>query len=262
MLAELLVWAGVAASPSARRLGYARSAVSLWSRRRRCAAAWREHEINSRRFVLDFAESCRHRDSLWLLGAGLLADIPLAELSAMFRHVLVFDIALLAQARRKIRRFGNVELRLADITGIVAPLAEWRAGMPLPIPSDEALRDLDPVPPDGIVSLNILSQLPLLPIDYLRRRNVPQQAAEDFGRQIIRAHLDGLASLSCPVALVSDALRIWRNKAGEPVMDESALLGMRLPSPVKEWNWLLAPRGEIDPATALELRVHAVQMAS
>src|SRR5690606_28953124 len=98
MFAELVVWAGVAASPPARKLGYARAAVSLWSRRRRCAALWREHEARSRDFILEVAQSSRRFDTLWLFGAGTLADLPLAELSGRFRRVLVFDIASLPGA--------------------------------------------------------------------------------------------------------------------------------------------------------------------
>ena len=95
MIAELLVWGGVAAPPSARKLGYARAAVSLWSRRRRCAGLWREHEARSRDFALKVAKSSRRYDTVWLFGAGLLADLPLQELSGLFRRILVFDLSLI-----------------------------------------------------------------------------------------------------------------------------------------------------------------------
>lgn len=260
MFAELLIWAGVAASPSARKLGYARAAVSLWSRRRRWAKSWREHEANSRAFVLEIAESCRRRDTLWLLGGGTLADIPLAELSAMFRRIVIFDIALLPTARRQVRRFINVELRLADITGIVEPLTEWQPRTPLPIPSAAVLQDLDPVPPDGVVSLNLLSQLPLLPMEFARRQGAGRNAAEEFGRAILQAHLQALSAFACPVGLVVDAARIWRNRSSELVMRESAVLELSLPTPQREWYWPVAPRGEIDPETGLEILVQATRL--
>ncbi|MCW0235795.1 MAG: hypothetical protein OJJ21_19515 [Ferrovibrio sp.] len=260
MLAELLIWAGTQATRPARQLGYAKAAVSLWSRRRRWAREWAEHEANTRDFALMTVGACRRRDTLWLLGAGTLADLPLAELSALFRHVLVFDIALLPQARAAVKRWPNVELRLADVTGIVGPLSEWRLGMPLPIPSIEAMRDLDPVPPDCVLSLNLLSQLPLLPMDYVQRQGLTVQAAETFGRAILQAHLHGLLGFDCPVGLVADARRIWRNRAGEVVLSESAVLDVSLPAPEKSWFWPVAPRGEIDNETGLEIGVEASRL--
>jgi hypothetical protein len=257
MLAEMLVWAGTRATQPARQLGYAKAAVSLWSRRRRCARDWAEHEANTRDFALRTAGRCRRRDTVWLLGGGTLSDLPLNELSGLFRRVLVFDIAWLPQARAAARRWQNVELRLADVTGLAQPLSEWRLGMPLPIPSAAAMRQLDPVPPDCVLSLNLLSQLPLLPMEYVQRQGVTLQAAEKFGRAILQAHQQGLQDFACPVGLVADARRIWRSRAGEVVLSESAVLGVKLPAPEKGWFWPVAPRGEIDNETGLEIAVEA-----
>lgn len=260
MLAELVVWAGVEAPPAARRLGYARAAVSLWSRRRRCAAAWATHEDKTRAFALSVAAAAPRRDTLWLLGGGTLADLPLDDLSPLFRRIVVFDIALLGMARRKARRFANVELRAADVTGMVAPLTEWRPGLPLPIPSAEALRDLDPVPPDCVLSLNLLSQLPLQPALWLQKQGVSRTSADGFGRTILRAHLEGLAALGCPAGLVTDRTRLWRNRAGELVVRESAVLDVPLPEADQTWHWPLAPRGEIDPELGLDIDVIAARL--
>lgn len=260
MLAEMLVWAGTQATQPARQLGYAKAAVSLWSRRRRWTREWAEHETNTRDFALKTVAGCRHRDTVWLLGGGTLSDLPLAELSGLFRRVVVFDIAWLPQARHLARRWPNVELQLADVTGVVRPLSEWRLGMPLPIPPEDAMAELDPVPPDCLLSLNLLSQLPLLPMDYVQRQGMTLQSAESFGRAILQAHLRGLASFACPVGLIADARRIWRSRAGEVVLSESAVLGVKLPAPEKSWPWPVAPRGEIDNETGLEITVEASRL--
>lgn len=257
MLAELLIWAGVRAAPEARQLGYAKAAVSLWSRRRRCARDWAAHEQNTRSFALDVASCCRRRDTIWLLGGGTLSDLPLTELCAQFRRVIVFDIALLPGAIRAARHFTNLELRLADVTGVVQPLAEWRKGMPLPIPQADAMLELDPVPPDCVLSLNVLSQLPLLPMEYVQRQDITRQVAEAFGRAVIKAHLEGLQQFGCPVGLTADARRVWRSRAGEVVLSESGILDVTLPPQDRSWIWPVAPRGEIDPEAGLEMTVEA-----
>lgn len=260
MLAEMLVWAGTQASRPARQLGYARAAVSLWSRRRRWTREWAEHEAHTRDFALHTVGACRRRDTVWLLGGGTLADLPLTELSGLFRRVLVFDIAWLPQARSLARRWPNVELRLADVAGMAQPLSEWRLGMPLPIPPADAMAELDPVPPDCVLSLNLLSQLPLLPMDYVQRQGITLQAAEAFGRAILQAHLQGLRDFACPVGLTADMRRIWRSRAGEVVLSESAVLGVQLPPAEKTWHWPVAPRGEIDNETGLEITVEASRL--
>lgn len=260
MLAELLIWAGVQATPEARRLGYARAAVSLWSRRRRCARDWAAHEQNTRAFALDVAARCKRKDTVWLLGGGTLSDLPLTELCVQFRRVVVFDIAWLPGARQAAKRFANLELRLGDVTGIAQPLAEWRQGMPLPIPQADAMLDLDPVPPDCVLSLNVLSQLPLLPMEYVQRQGISKTSAETFGRALLQAHLDGLQRFDCPVGLTADARRVWRSRAGEVVLSESAVLDIALPKQERSWIWPVAPRGEIDPEAGLEMTVQAAML--
>jgi hypothetical protein len=260
MLAEMLVWTGTLATKSARQLGYARAAVSLWSRRRRWTRDWAEHETNTRDFALKTVAACRRRDTVWLLGGGTLSDLPLTELSGLFKRVVAFDIAWLPQARVAARRWPNVELKLADVSGVVRPLSEWRLGMPLPIPQADAMADLDPVPPDCVLSLNLLSQLPLLPMEYVQRQGMTLQSAETFGRDILQAHLRGLEAFTCPVGLIADARRVWRSRAGEVVLSESAVLGVKLPAPEKSWRWPVAPRGEIDNETGLEITVEASRL--
>lgn len=207
---------------------------------------------------MDVAGSSQARDTLWILGGGTLADLPVGELAAMFRQVVIFDIALLRSARRIAKRWPNVELRSADVTGLVQPLAGWKTGMPLPVPGD-GLKDLGAAP-DCVLSLNLMSQLPLLPMQYLQRAGISRLAAEGFGRRILQAHLDGLGPLGCPVGVTADLRRIWRSRAGEPVMSENALLDIELPAVEQEWTWPLAPLGEIDPETGLDVRVGALRL--
>ncbi len=257
MLAELVLNALVRCDPAARRLGYGRGAVSLWSRARRCAAAWAPHHAATQDYVLARLATLPRGGTAWVLGAGLLADLPLAALAAQFDRVLLADIAFLPGLGRRLRGFGNVELRLFDASGLVAPLASWRPELPLPAPSAQALALLDATPPALVLSLNLLSQLPLLPLDWLERHGIGFVARQDYGRRIVAAHLAGLRDLGCPVALVSDHRRIFRNRAGEVVVAESALFDVTPPPAEREWSWALAPLGEIDRHTALDLRVLA-----
>ncbi|WP_428246407.1 hypothetical protein [Ferrovibrio sp.] len=257
MLAELLLSTMVRCEPAARQLGYGRAQVGLWSRSRRCAKAWAPHHAESRAFVESLLSDLPQGGTAWVLGAGLLDDLPLQALSAKFDRVLLADIAWLPMQLWRLKRFPNLEARQFDVSGLVPAMLEWRPGKPLPEPQPEALLALDAARPNLVLSLNLLSQLPLLPLEKLERAGQSFVMRQAYGRRIVAAHLAGLRLLDCRVGLVSEQRRIFRNRAGEVVMSESALFDVTPPVAEKEWGWNLAPLGEIDNQTALELRVFA-----
>lgn len=260
MLAELVLNALVRCEAPARRLGYGRGAVSLWSRSRRCARAWAPHHAATREFVAGLLRDLPQQGgTAWVLGAGLLDDLPLDDLCSRFDRVILADIAFLPGMARRLRRYRNTEMHLFDATGIVAPLSRWQPAENLPQPEVNALSALDTTAPSLVLSLNLLSQLPLLPLTWLERHGVDHGTRQDYGRRIVAAHLAGLRGLSCPIGLVSDFRRIFRNRAGEPVVAESALFDLTPPVAEREWTWSLAPLGEIDRQTALDLRVLATR---
>lgn len=257
MLAELLLNSLVRCEPAARRLGYGRAQVGLWSRSRRCAKAWAPHHAETRAFVESLLAGQPQGGTAWVLGAGLLDDLPLAALAAKFDRVLLADIAWLPMQLWRLKRYPNVEARLFDVSGLAPMMLEWRVGKPLPEPQPAALLGLDADKPGLVLSLNLLSQLPLLPLEKLERAGQSFASRQAYGRRIVAAHLAGLRQLDCRVGLVSEQRRIFRNRAGEVVMSESALFDITPPVAEKEWGWNLAPLGEIDNQTALELRVFA-----
>lgn len=257
MLLELLLNSLVRCEPTARRLGYGRAQVGLWSRSRRCAKAWAPHHAETRAFVESLLAGQPQGGTAWVLGAGLLDDLPLAALAAKFDRVLLADIAWLPMQLWRLKHYPNVEARLFDVSGLVPMMLEWQPGKPLPEPQPEAMQALDVDKPGLVLSLNLLSQLPLLPLEKLERAGQSFATRQAYGRRIVAAHLAGLRQLDCRVGLVSEQRRIFRNRAGEVVMSESALFDITPPVAEKEWGWNLAPLGEIDNQTALELRVFA-----
>jgi len=257
LLLEWLQLVGIRCDASARKLGYARAEVSLWSRARRCHAAWAPHHANTRAFVESLLSGLPAGGTCWVLGAGLLDDVPLAALSARFDRVLLADISFTRATWRELSSLPRCEPRLFDATGIVAPLADWQPGQALPMP--RAQLHLDATAPALVLSLNLLSQLPLLPLEWLERHGVALAERQAYGRRILQAHLAALRGLACPVGLVTDFRRIFRNRAGEAVMSESALLDVSPPVAEQEWSWTLAPLGEIDRQTRLDLRVLATR---
>jgi hypothetical protein len=255
MLRELIASLLAHAAPGARRAGYVHELVAVEARGRRRAAAWAPHRERCRAAILAAADRCpRHRTAV-IMGAGALGDIPLDDLAGRFARVLLVDIALLSSTWRRIRRHPHVQPVLLDLTGTVGQL---QRGGPLPVPGSQAFLGDPSV--DLVVSANILSQLPLIPVALARRSpGIDAAAAEAFGRAIVEAHLAHLAGFAGEVCLISD-LAWTRREAGGAERTQVPLYGCRLP-PGEEWDWPVAPPGELAGGASQVNRVRALRPA-
>lgn len=254
MLREALEWMRTPAPAIARKLGYLGEAIATSARGRRQNRAWQEHRERTRRALLTASEGLGGTAAL--LGAGIIDDIPLEELSARFDKLVLVDIVHLAPVKRAARRLGNIELVCADLTGMAPALYRWQPGTPVPEPAPRALagRELD-----FIASVNLAGQLPVIPLRRLGRYLDETQAAA-LEQAIIIAHFAHLRSFNCPALFIGEVERRYSDRSGNTEI-APALLGAALPPAFDEWIWPLAPLGEINRNTALECRVQAVRFA-
>lgn len=238
-----------------RRLGYAYASVACVARARRCAAQWAPHLENSRAAVRAAMADCARTGTVVVLGAGPALDVPLAELAARFRRVVLADTAHPLPARLAARRLRNVELVPVDLTGLADALADKRAAT---LPSPACVAFLDDPTVDLVVSANVLSQLPLVPVAAAMKR-WPRTGAESLGRAIVEAHLAHLRGFRCPVLLLTDVVRAVFDADNRPVSQDDALFGVPLPEG-SEWEWDVAPRGELRGGRSVMTRVRAVRL--
>jgi hypothetical protein len=179
-----------------------------------------------------------------VLGSGPLLDVPLAELASGFERVILVDAVHPLAARWHARRHGNVELLAADVTGVIEPLRALRPGQALPEPRPFALLQEPDV--DLVLSLNLLSQLGVLPEDWLRRRGgAAAGEAAAFGAALTRAHLADLARCRAAVCLVSDIEWMHIDPAGGVVERGSSIFDVPPPAASQEWLWTIAPAPEV-----------------
>lgn len=252
MFAEALLYARARLGGQQNRHGHLAELVAIWARHRRQRQAWAGHLARARVLCLKAAEACETRRTALALGAGLLLDVPLEQLSALFERVVLADMAFLPATTRLARALGNVELLVADLSGCLDSL-----------PAPEALAAHAPAPRpdltlgltglDFVYSANLLSQLPLHALAALRKRDPApgDDALQAFAASLVRAHLDALRALPCPVCLIADTLE--RSYADQCQDDEADLLyGVPLSLPGESWTWQLAPRGEISPELHIE----------
>lgn len=186
----------------------------------------------------------------------MLLDVPLDDLAANFREVILVDLVHPLRARWHRRKYANVTPLVADVTGTVALVyrVAYKPGAELPRSRPEAFLDDDEV--DLVASVNLISQLPYLPVVYLERAGVHgEEAIAAYARQVVEAHIEYLSELPGVVALIGDLDRRTVDREGRLVECLTALRGARLPWKGEEWIWNLAPRPEAHREYSYQRRV-------
>ena len=147
----------------------------------------------------------------------------------------------------------------ADVSAVVeaAHRVAKAAGEPLPRSVPQLLLGDGDV--DLVASVNLLSQLPCMPVGYLRRAGVHNQAAIDaFARDLIRAHLDYLRQLPGIVTLIADYESLTLNRNGEVLKKTSTVYDVPLPAQGEEWVWRLVPLARRPPYHSEWLKVAGI----
>ena len=248
-------WAQTAkAAPLARRLGYIREYLRQKERWMRNAQAWQTHLDKSRAFIRNTMQQCHGNDLVVVVGSGMCLDIPLDELSARFKSVLLVDLVHPREALLLGEKLGNVRFCLHDLTGILPAVADsLDRGDRLPLESmgqaapETLAREIPELSrADLVISANTLSQLPLIPMERLWSAGLYSDCEiEAFASNLIEAHLEWLRSLPCPAALLTDLF--WISLSRETALTTTPLYGANPGKPMDRWEWQIAPRPEAHP---------------
>jgi hypothetical protein len=230
-----------------RAMGFPTEVAGVRARYLRRKTEWAEHLEKSRSVILGGAQRAEQKRKAVILGGGLLHDVPLADLAGMFREVVLVDLIHPLASRWQTRRLRNVRRVTADVTETIAAAyrVAWDADKPLPKSAPKLFLDEPEV--DFVASVNLLSQLPCMPIAYLTQQAVhTKEAINEYARDLIRAHLKYLGRMSGRVALITDFERLKIAPSGEVVERRDLFFGVPWPNRGEEWEWKLAPRPEAD----------------
>lgn len=257
MIREILISLRTRCAPGLVRLGYRYASVACVSRAARCARAWAPHQQRTKEAILAaLADVPVAADTAVILGSGPCLDLPMAELLARFRRLLLVDVAHPPAARRLARRHPAIRLIEGDLSGVAASLAMPDAAAPSPPGTDMFLAE----PGLGlVVSCNLISQLPLVPRRQVQKR-WPHVDADAFARSIVQAHLAYLRRFRCPTLLIGDVWRHVIDPDRRVSRNEDPLFGAKLPDGDAEWDWTVAPVGELSGGWSVVNRVRAVRI--
>lgn len=257
MLREILISLRTRCAPALVQLGYRYASVACVSRAARCALAWAPHQERTKLAILvALADVPAGADTAIILGSGPCLDLPVPDLLARFRRLVLVDVAHPPAARQLARRHPGIRLVDCDLTGVAAALADPATSTPPPPGCDAFLDE----PGLGlVVSCNLISQLPLVPWRQVQKR-WPAADAERYARSIVQAHLDHLRRFACPTLLIGD---VWRHVIGPDrrmQKNEDPLFGATLPAAPDEWDWTVAPVGELSGGWSVVNRVRALRV--
>ena len=249
MLAEAIKYAAARLRGQGDPHGHLAQQVAVWARHKRHSAAWEPHLARAKALALASARACpeRLRRTALVMGSGLLLDVPLDALSALFQTVVLADMAFVPEVRARAVRLGNVQTLEVDLTGRLDRLP---SGLDEPLTPDaapDAASGLAQVAArlpelDFAYSANLLSQLPLFALDALPP-DMGQERRAELAAELVRQHLDGLRGLPCPACLVTDVTERGLRQ-GELDYEADLLFGVDPGLTGETWVWDMAPDGE------------------
>jgi hypothetical protein len=233
-----------------RRIGYLRESIGIASRYRRASKEWEQHRSQCHQWICECVEQCRTPRKVLVLGSGWLIDIPIQTLLQTFKEVQLLDIVH-PPVVRKLARDPSVKLMTWDLSGIVEAIdGSLRSGRDA---TDHVLHATKDLPmecwdADLIISANVFSQLPRLPLNYWKRKSgkISDAQVASIARGILNHHYRFLTQYAGNVCFITDTAAVTLDRKGEVVHREDLLYGFELPVARREWTWDLAPYGEIE----------------
>ncbi len=221
----------------ARRAGYVTDQIGILHRYQRESAQWQSHLDKTKRFVLSAAEKLETHETLAVLGSGWLLDLPIDQLAPMFKQITLFDIVHPKLTQHIAKKYSNVVLQTADLTGGLVKVAtecssfsEFMERMPhAEVPNLNSF--------SLVVSLNLLNQLDIILCDYLTARfDLSDNDLEPVRKWVQQQHINSMPSgASC---LVADYQEINTNiDTGEQTIRNSVYATLPTLLERDEWIW-------------------------
>lgn len=237
MILEALTHLMTPAPRYVKKMGYLKEAIAIEARVKRCQSAWQPHLDQCKSLIINEAKKLPVGSQVMILGSGGFHDVPIRRLLALKHQITCIDIIHLPKTKK---RFPEVTFKERDITGLNENIFDAiRNGTAFKPAGQWYLSQK----PDLIISLNLLSQLPIKMNEYAETHNYKLEDA--FKEKVIKDHITWLKKQDTAVLMISD---ISRNYLENEILLETvaSLSDLGLPDPFETWVWDIAPKGEAD----------------
>lgn len=206
------------------------------------AESWASHLENTKRAIIESAEN-KKKDNCAILGSGWLLDVPIEYLCQHFKKVYLFDVVHPTQIKHKMSKIKNVELIEHDITGgaineFYDSVQTFKSFKKRKEPDEFKFNGFGfNISFDYVVSVNILNQLDILLIDYIKTYDLySAEELMNFRKSIQQKHINSLPNGKS--FLVTDFEELVFNK--DSISEKTnSLVHIQLPlDRIKaQWQW-------------------------
>jgi len=241
MLWEIFQYYTTPCLPIAKKMGFLEESIAMAARHKRCRSEWQAHFEQCQKVILNAADQTRSQDTILILGAGSLQDIPLAVLAKRFQRVVLIDLVFLKSARASIQTFPNVEMVEADVSNSLEnAYSGYTKQQNYPSPAD-------PSRVSCVVSLNLVTQMPLIPVRWLMQNfGMSEEKVAQYAKEMTQHHLDFLDQFSGVKCLIADREIQEYDRDGKLTDAFDPAWDISLPEPEISWDWEIIPLGEVN----------------
>lgn len=208
---------------------------------------WDSHLEHCRRFILKALDYYKP-EKVTFLGSGWLLDLPLAEMVENNTKINLVDIVHPPEVIVQAGSLNSVELIEDDVTGGLIKKVWEEAGRhsflnPLKSLANISVPEYSPeYDPGLVISLNLLTQLEYLPVNFLKKRSViREEYFLPFRSEIQKKHLDFLKKHDS--VLISDITEIITNKSGAVTTIHTLMTELPPAQFSEEWSWNFEKEG-------------------
>lgn len=203
--------------------------------------AWNSHLERCRSFIMKAVE-IHKPDKITVLGSGWLLELPLAEMLDNVNNVLLVDIIHPPEVASQVRSLPGVELKRDDVSGgLIDEVWKKTSG----IPFYRRLKSLDCIlipeyepdyEPGMVISLNIMTQLEVLPVKRLEKKSrVTDHEINHFRKLIQAKHIDFLNKHKS--VLITDKSEKFIDKSGDVTEKKTVMTDLPVGQFREEWTW-------------------------
>jgi hypothetical protein len=248
-----------------KKMGFLADSRGIISRLIHVEGAWDSHLHHTREFILDMLTGEKVR-KLFVYGSGWLLDFPLEEASRLVDRIWLFDVRHPPQVIHRIRKFPNVTPIVADITGGAIErtfklVGQYHKSKIKPDPDQVFGPDyVPPFIPDFAVSLNILSQIGSLIVEYLGKNIAYKEEELNYIEGKLQEQHMRLLMLSKSILITDVEETRLTMENDHPEVKPVLHIRLQVSSNTKSWEWRFDPTGDFEPNKKILLKVIGIKL--
>jgi len=229
-----------------RKMGYLKDQEGIINRYLRENKNWETHLQKTNDFIIRAIQ--KHKgEQVVVLGSGWLLDFPVKEALQLSCSLLLVDICQPKQILNKYKGNEKICFMEGDITGGLVESIYYaiknKRSVPEVISEISGKKIISPFPKSCLViSLNILNQLDILIVDYIKRKiEISETDIINIRKHIQDSHLDFLSDHN--YCLITDSEeKIINSSTGETERINTIYTALPGGNVNSQWEWIFDTR--------------------